>query len=148
MIREVPIGNKKLVKLSYYRRQPYINFREYVISKEGTFIPTKKGILLTPAEWRNLKSAVEDINNAVTTLLPTIDNSSVSTHPATDNRLTSQPVSTPTNVENPSKTVATQTVSTAALFSVKTPSKRPSLSLDMQQPLKKRGRPCKEELRH
>ena len=65
MVKLVNIGVNKYASLSYYRREPYINLREYVISQDGTFIPTKKGFLMTPAEWQTFKTAVSDIDKTV-----------------------------------------------------------------------------------
>ena len=65
MVKLVNIGVNKYASLSYYRREPYINLREYVISQDGTFIPTKKGFLMTPAEWQTFKTAVVDIDKTV-----------------------------------------------------------------------------------
>ena len=65
MPKQVTIGDNKFASISYYRRKPFINIREYIISQDGTFVPTKNGILLTPHEWIKLKSVVQDIDHTV-----------------------------------------------------------------------------------
>ena len=65
MPKQMTIGDNKFASISYYRRKPFINIREYIISQDGTFVPTKKGILLTPHEWTKLKSVVQDIDHTV-----------------------------------------------------------------------------------
>lgn len=72
MSRNISIGDNKVVKLSYYRRQPYINIREYVISQDGSFIPTKKGILLTLTEWETLKKVAANIDCTADDHVPSI----------------------------------------------------------------------------
>ena len=139
-MHHINIGDKKLVKLSYYRKQPYINLREYIISKEGTFVPTKKGILLTPDEWEKLKTEVTNIDDAVTAHIPTMQSKTVSNNQQ-ESTMTSESTVALSSVET----------SSSAPETLKTPSKRASLSLNIQQPQtptlppKKRGRPFKSQ---
>lgn len=58
----VSIGNGKYIKLSTYKKKPYVNIREYITTSHGTLHPTKKGILLQPEEWKQLQKIVKHVN--------------------------------------------------------------------------------------
>jgi len=56
-----PIGNGKYVKVSHYRKAPYVNIRDYTTSFNGQLYATKRGILLRPEEWKQLKKCFKDV---------------------------------------------------------------------------------------
>ena len=63
-LRDHPIyiGNRKYIKLSTYKKKPYVNIREYITTAQGKLYPTKKGILLKPEEWKQLHTIVKQVN--------------------------------------------------------------------------------------
>ena len=58
----IPIGNCKFVKVCKYRGNTYVNIRDYIKGDTGRFYSTKRGVLLTPSEWKILKKSVKDID--------------------------------------------------------------------------------------
>ena len=56
-----PIGNGKHVKVCRYRKKPYVNIREYATTTDGHLYATKRGILLRPEEWKQLKKCYKDV---------------------------------------------------------------------------------------
>ena len=52
----LPIGNGKYVKVSHYRQRPYVTIPDYATTANGQLYATKRGILLHPEEWKELKS--------------------------------------------------------------------------------------------
>ena len=58
----LPIGNGKHVKVCKYRHNPYVNIRDYTTTTEGQLYATKRGILLKPEEWRQLKKVTKDVD--------------------------------------------------------------------------------------
>ena len=51
----IPIGDGKGVKVCRYRQKLYINIRDCITTKDGRVYASKRGILLTPSEWKQLK---------------------------------------------------------------------------------------------
>ena len=61
----IPIGHGKYVKVCNYRQKPYINIRDYTTTSEGRLYSTKRGILLSPAEWKQLKKSMKEVDQEV-----------------------------------------------------------------------------------
>ena len=57
-----PIGNGKHVKVCLYRRKLYVNIRDYTVNVKGQLYATKRGILLSPEEWEQFKSIINDVD--------------------------------------------------------------------------------------
>lgn len=51
----VTIGDKKLVSFRYVRGTPFVNIRSYKRDEHGRMFATKRGIMLSLAEWKSLK---------------------------------------------------------------------------------------------
>ena len=60
--KSLPIGNGKYVKVSSYRKEPYVNIRDYAISADGQLYATKREILLKPEEWKQLKKCAKEVD--------------------------------------------------------------------------------------
>lgn len=58
----IPIGSCKFVKVCKYRGSTYVNIRDYVKGDTGRFYSTKRGVLLTPAEWKSLKKSFKEVD--------------------------------------------------------------------------------------
>ena len=97
MPKQMTIGDNKFASISYYRRKPFINIREYIISQDGTFVPTKKGILLTPHEWTKLKSVVQDIDHTVAEHIATPTKTAATQTDSGVESGTETPTASPTN---------------------------------------------------
>ena len=65
--KSLPIGNGKYVKVSSYRKEPYVNIRDYAISADGQLYATKRGILLKPEEWKQLKKCAKEVDQETET---------------------------------------------------------------------------------
>ena len=61
-VKSLPIGNGKYVKVSHYRQRPYVNIRDYATTVNGQLYATKRGILLKPEEWKQLKKCVKEVD--------------------------------------------------------------------------------------
>jgi hypothetical protein len=57
-----PIGNGKYVKITHYRKKPYVNIRDYTTTFNGKLYATKRGILLHPQEWNQLVKSVKEVD--------------------------------------------------------------------------------------
>ena len=100
MMKHISIGDKKGIKLTYYRNNPYVNLREYFIAADGACIPTKKGILLNMSEWAALKNAVTEIDDTIEKLMPKV----IPTIKLKSPKVNAQPVENTTHsTERPSK---------------------------------------------
>ena len=44
---------------------PYMNIRDYAITSSGRLYATKRGILLKPEEWKLVKKAVKEVDQAL-----------------------------------------------------------------------------------
>lgn len=64
----IPIGSGKYVKVCSYRNKPYINIRDYTTTAEGRLNSTRRGILLSPEEWKQLKKCTKEVDLKVKTL--------------------------------------------------------------------------------
>ncbi|CAI2380673.1 unnamed protein product [Moneuplotes crassus] len=62
------VTTKKFVKAKKFRGKLYVDFRNY-FEKDGSMLPTKKGIALDEGKWEKLKSLMPEINDAVKGLL-------------------------------------------------------------------------------
>ena len=58
----IPFGNGKYIKVCNYRSAPYVNIRDYAKTSSGQLYATKRGILLKPEEWKQLKKAVKEVD--------------------------------------------------------------------------------------
>ncbi|CAG4971943.1 unnamed protein product [Parnassius apollo] len=58
------LQGKKLVKVREFKGKVYVDIREFY-EKNGELLPGKKGISLTPEQWRKLLSLGDEINEAV-----------------------------------------------------------------------------------
>ncbi|CAH2076208.1 unnamed protein product, partial [Iphiclides podalirius] len=58
------LQGKKLVKVREFKGKVYVDVREFY-EKNGEMLPGKKGISLTPEQWRKLLSLGDEINEAI-----------------------------------------------------------------------------------
>ena len=58
--KSLSIGNGKYVKVSSYRKEPYVNIRDYAISALPS--ATKREILLKLEEWKQLKKCDKEVD--------------------------------------------------------------------------------------
>lgn len=58
----LPLGNGKHARVCTYKKKPYVNIRDYTNTSEGQLYPTKRGILLKPEEWKQLKKSVKEVD--------------------------------------------------------------------------------------
>ena len=56
------IGNGKFIKVSHYRKKPYVNIRDYATTANGQLYGTRRVILLHPEEWNQLKKCVKEVD--------------------------------------------------------------------------------------
>lgn len=61
------IAGKRFVKLREFKGKMYIDIREFY-EKNGEMLPGKKGISMTPEQWRKLLSLSDEINETLSTL--------------------------------------------------------------------------------
>ena len=61
-VKHLPIGNGKYVKVCHYRKRPYVNIRDYATTTNGQLYATKRGILLKPEEWKQLKKCAKEVD--------------------------------------------------------------------------------------
>lgn len=61
----IPIGNGKYIKVGKYNRGTKINIRDFTTTVEGRLLATKKGILLSPEEWKQLKKVTKEVDAKV-----------------------------------------------------------------------------------
>ncbi|XP_049867944.1 RNA polymerase II transcriptional coactivator [Pectinophora gossypiella] len=61
------LQGKKLVKVREFKGKCYVDVREFY-EKNGELLPGKKGISLTPEQWRKLLSLGDEINETISTL--------------------------------------------------------------------------------
>lgn len=59
------IGNGKYIKVCRYRQKPYVNIRDYATTSSGKLYSTKRGILLRPEEWKQLKKNTKEVDQAL-----------------------------------------------------------------------------------
>lgn len=58
----VPIGSKNYITIQRYCGQPQINIRDYSADSLGKLYSTKRGIMLTPVEWKQLKDSFSSVD--------------------------------------------------------------------------------------
>ena len=58
----ISIGNGKHIKGCSYRHKLYVNIRDYITTSDGQLNATKRGILLHPYEWKQLKKVVKEVD--------------------------------------------------------------------------------------
>nr|NP_001299062.1 RNA polymerase II transcriptional coactivator [Papilio xuthus]BAM18689.1 single stranded-binding protein c31A [Papilio xuthus] len=61
------LQGKKLVKVRTFKGKVYVDVREFY-EKNGDLLPGKKGISLTPEQWRKLLSLGNEINETISSL--------------------------------------------------------------------------------
>ncbi|KAJ0175667.1 hypothetical protein K1T71_008826 [Dendrolimus kikuchii] len=61
------IAGKRFVKLREFKGKMYVDIREFY-EKNGELLPGKKGISMTPDQWRKLLSLGDEINETLSTL--------------------------------------------------------------------------------
>ena len=68
----IPIGHGKGIKVCRHQRKLYVNICDYITTHVGCMYASRRGILLTPDEWKQLKSSVKDIDQQIKDYLKTI----------------------------------------------------------------------------
>lgn len=61
---EWSLDKNRVVKVRSFKGKAYIDIREYYL-KDGEMLPGKKGISLSPVQWKKLLENVDEINKAV-----------------------------------------------------------------------------------
>lgn len=61
------IQGKKLLKIREFKGKVYVDIREFY-EKNGDLLPGKKGISMTPEQWRKLISLSDEVNETLKTL--------------------------------------------------------------------------------
>ena len=59
------VHDRKYVSIRSYGGEPRVNIRQYIHDSHGRPYSTKRGILLTPTEWQQLKKNFKDIDNCL-----------------------------------------------------------------------------------
>ena len=59
----IKLGDRKFISIRSYLGESRVNIRQYIHDSHGRPYSTKRGILLTPTEWRQLKKSFNDIDN-------------------------------------------------------------------------------------
>ncbi|XP_031629371.1 RNA polymerase II transcriptional coactivator [Contarinia nasturtii] len=57
-------GKNRRVTVSEFKGKVYVNIREYY-NKDGAMVPGKKGISLTPEQWKTILERQTEINDAI-----------------------------------------------------------------------------------
>ena len=63
--KHIKIGDRKYVSIRSYGGEPRVNIRQYIHDSYGRPYSTKRGILLTPTEWQQLKTNFKDIDTCL-----------------------------------------------------------------------------------
>ncbi|KAI8422361.1 hypothetical protein MSG28_006222 [Choristoneura fumiferana] len=58
------LEGKKLVKVREFKGKVYVDVREFY-EKNGEMLPGKKGISLTPEQWRKLLALADEVNETI-----------------------------------------------------------------------------------
>ena len=58
----IKIGDRKFISIRSFGGEPRVNIRQYIHDSHGRPYSTKRGILLTPTEWQQLKNYSKDID--------------------------------------------------------------------------------------
>ena len=61
------IEGKKLLKIREFKGKVYVDIREFY-EKNGELLPGKKGISMTPEQWRKLMSLSDEVKETLATL--------------------------------------------------------------------------------
>lgn len=61
---EFPLDKNRLVRVRSFKGRAYVDIREYYM-KDGDMLPGKKGISLSPEQWKKLLSQADGINEAL-----------------------------------------------------------------------------------
>ena len=61
----IKISERKFVSIRSYGGEPRVNIRQYIHDSHGRPYSTKRGILLTPTEWQQLKNNLKDIDTCL-----------------------------------------------------------------------------------
>ena len=61
----IKIGGRKYVSIRSYGGEPRVNIRQYIHDSHDRPYSTKRGILLTPTEWQQLKKNFKDIDTCL-----------------------------------------------------------------------------------
>ncbi|KAF9794264.1 hypothetical protein SFRURICE_009641 [Spodoptera frugiperda] len=61
------LEGKKLVKVREFKGKVYVDIREFY-EKNGQLLPGKKGISMTPEQWKKLLSLGDQINETLSSL--------------------------------------------------------------------------------
>ena len=60
--KTLSIGGDKYVKVQIYRQKPYVNIRTFITAANGKTYKSKRGILLHPEEWKQLRKVGKEID--------------------------------------------------------------------------------------
>lgn len=60
-----PMGDNKFVTVSQFRGRRSVHIRQFFTDMNNITRPTKKGLVLTTHEWRNLTQIVDDVNKTL-----------------------------------------------------------------------------------
>ena len=61
----IKISDRKYVSIRSYGGEPRVNIRQYIHDSYGRPYSTKRGILLTPPEWQQLKKNFKEIDTCL-----------------------------------------------------------------------------------
>ena len=61
----IKISDRKYINIRSYGGEPRVNIRQYIHDSHGRPYSTKRGILLTPTEWQQLKKNLKDIDTCL-----------------------------------------------------------------------------------
>lgn len=57
----IPLGKNRFITVNLFKGKPLINIREYY-QKDTCLLPTKKGISLSPEQYKQLKNVLSEID--------------------------------------------------------------------------------------
>lgn len=58
------LEKQRQVRINEFRGRQYVDIREFY-EKDGESLPGKKGISLTPAQWKKLLEVSDEVNRAL-----------------------------------------------------------------------------------
>ena len=61
----IKIGDRKFISIRSFGGEPRVNIRQYIHDTHRRPYSTKRGILLTPTEWQQLKKNFKDIDTCL-----------------------------------------------------------------------------------
>eukprot|EP00904_Undaria_pinnatifida_P002640 jgi/Undpi1/12377/HiC_scaffold_5.g02049.m1 len=62
---KIELGKKKFVDVREFKGMTLIDIREYYENADGEMKPTKKGISLSPAQWKALRENMDEIDSKI-----------------------------------------------------------------------------------